>query len=189
MMNLALLYWAAEISWEPRFPQIAVMYANTMMKYFVCPDGSVNHIVSFDPETGEMKKVWQDKALIRVLSGQGNRDWQCTVLQSVISIQESRNILIQRKNAHYCIANIPKRYYSSGFPSAGNTCMGRLLRCVHNYGRIVRTFEACSGGRAGTVSGRNCPHSTGNRWDTCRLEQKMRCNRAELFVYLSSWSV
>lgn len=56
MMNLSLLYWASEESGDPRYRQIAVLHADTVMKNFVRPDGSVNHIVEFDPETGEMVK-------------------------------------------------------------------------------------------------------------------------------------
>lgn len=53
MMNLSLLYWASRQTNDPRFRLIAMRHADTAMKYFVRPDGSCNHIVSFDPETGE----------------------------------------------------------------------------------------------------------------------------------------
>ena len=53
MMNLPLLYWAYEELNDPRYLQIAVMHANTAEKYFIREDGSANHIVEFDPVTGE----------------------------------------------------------------------------------------------------------------------------------------
>ena len=53
MMNLPLLYWASEMTGDPRYRLIAMTHADTTMKYFVRPDGSCNHIVIFDPETGE----------------------------------------------------------------------------------------------------------------------------------------
>ena len=53
MMNLPLLYWATEMTGDPRYRLIAMTHADTTMKYFVRPDGSCNHIVIFDPETGE----------------------------------------------------------------------------------------------------------------------------------------
>ncbi|TVY09441.1 glycoside hydrolase family 88 protein [Paenibacillus cremeus] len=62
MMNLSLLFWASEESGDPRFKHIAIAHANTALKQFVRPDGSVNHIVSFNPETGEA---------IESLGGQG----------------------------------------------------------------------------------------------------------------------
>jgi unsaturated chondroitin disaccharide hydrolase len=53
MMNLPLLYWASETTQDPRFRHVAVEHANMTLKEFVREDGSVNHIVCFDPETGE----------------------------------------------------------------------------------------------------------------------------------------
>ena len=54
MMNLPLLYWASEETGDPRFSQIARTHADTAAKAFVRENGSVNHIVQFDPNTGEM---------------------------------------------------------------------------------------------------------------------------------------
>lgn len=62
MMNLPLLYLASDLTRDPRFHQIAVAHADTAAKYFVRPDGSCNHIVVFDPETGEF---------LETLGGQG----------------------------------------------------------------------------------------------------------------------
>lgn len=52
MLNLPLLYWASEISEDPRYRHIAMKHADTVMKNFIREDGSVIHIVEFDPETG-----------------------------------------------------------------------------------------------------------------------------------------
>ncbi|WP_219993696.1 glycoside hydrolase family 88 protein [Paenibacillus cellulosilyticus] len=53
LMNLPLLFWAAEEDHDPRFKHIAVAHADTVLKQFVRDDGTVPHIVSFDPETGD----------------------------------------------------------------------------------------------------------------------------------------
>lgn len=58
MMNLSLLYWASEETNDPRFRQIAMMHADTVRKTFVRDDGSVCHIVEFDPETGEFVRSY-----------------------------------------------------------------------------------------------------------------------------------
>lgn len=52
MMNLPLLYWAYEAIGDPKYIYMATAHANTVKQYFVREDGSVNHIVSFDPVTG-----------------------------------------------------------------------------------------------------------------------------------------
>ena len=57
MLNIHLLYWAAEIDDDPRFRYIADTYAHTAMKHFVREDGSTNHIVAFNPETGEVADI------------------------------------------------------------------------------------------------------------------------------------
>lgn len=54
MMNLPLLFWAAKEIADPRFSQIAVSHADTVMKEFIRPDGSSEHIVVFDPNNGQV---------------------------------------------------------------------------------------------------------------------------------------
>lgn len=62
MFNIPLLYWAGEETRDPRFTRIATTHADTVLRHFVRPDGSVRHIVEFDPETG---------AFVRDYGGQG----------------------------------------------------------------------------------------------------------------------
>ena len=52
MMNISLLYWAGKETKDPRFIQIANIHAETVRKNFIRQDGSVCHIVVFNPETG-----------------------------------------------------------------------------------------------------------------------------------------
>lgn len=54
LMNLSLLYWAAEEFKDGRFSAIAMEHTDMALKYFVREDGSVNHIVEFDPNSGKM---------------------------------------------------------------------------------------------------------------------------------------
>ncbi|KRE71340.1 glycoside hydrolase family 88 protein [Paenibacillus sp. Soil750] len=61
-MNLSILFWAAETTGDPRFEHIGRAHADTVVQKFIREDGSVNHILSFDPKTGE---------LIESLGGQG----------------------------------------------------------------------------------------------------------------------
>ncbi|ERL64287.1 glycoside hydrolase family 88 protein [Schleiferilactobacillus shenzhenensis] len=52
LMNLPLLYWASRVTHDPRFKFIAEKHAETAVRYLLRPDGSVNHMVDLDPETG-----------------------------------------------------------------------------------------------------------------------------------------
>jgi unsaturated chondroitin disaccharide hydrolase len=58
MMNLPLLYWASDVLGDPRFKDIAIAHANTAQDYFIREDGSVRHIVGFDPVTGEFDREY-----------------------------------------------------------------------------------------------------------------------------------
>lgn len=51
-MNLPILFFAARESSCPRFEHIARAHADTVVKEFIREDGSVNHMVEFDPLTG-----------------------------------------------------------------------------------------------------------------------------------------
>lgn len=62
MMNLSLLFWAAAETGDPRFAHVAKVHADATLRHFLRPDGSVAHIVEFDPETG---------AKVREHAGQG----------------------------------------------------------------------------------------------------------------------
>ena len=57
MMNLPVLYWASRQSDDPRFRLIAMKHADTAMRAFIREDGSSNHIVAFNPETGEVEST------------------------------------------------------------------------------------------------------------------------------------
>ena len=54
MMNLSLLYWATEHTGDPRYRLIAQHHADTVMRNFIRPDGTTEHIVIFDPMTGNV---------------------------------------------------------------------------------------------------------------------------------------
>lgn len=52
-MNMPLLFLASEISGDPRYRHIAEAHMDTVVRDFVRADGSVYHIVRYDPNTGE----------------------------------------------------------------------------------------------------------------------------------------
>lgn len=57
MMNIPLLYWASDAIGDPRFTYIAMDHADTVMRHTVRGDGSCNHIIVLDPESGELKET------------------------------------------------------------------------------------------------------------------------------------
>ena len=53
MMNLSLLFRASRVTGDPRFAHAARIHADTTLREFLRPNGSVSHIIEFDPETGK----------------------------------------------------------------------------------------------------------------------------------------
>mgnify|MGYP001025105182 FL=1 len=109
MMNLPLLYWAAEKTNDPRFYHIAVKHADTVMKHFIREDGSVIHIGEFDPYTGEF---------LRSVGGQGyahgsswTRGQAWAVYGFALSYRHTKKekyLECARRIADYFISNIPE---------------------------------------------------------------------------------
>lgn len=111
MMNMPLLYWASEASGDPRYKHIAIEHTNTVLEHFIRADGSVNHIVVFDPQTGEK---------LNVLGGQGyapesawSRGTSWALYGMALGYKHTGNkayLEAAKKVAHYFIANLPDDY-------------------------------------------------------------------------------
>ncbi|MBN2982428.1 MULTISPECIES: glycoside hydrolase family 88 protein [Cohnella] len=109
MMNLGLLYWASEQLGDPRYRHIAAAHAETTREHFIRPDGSVCHIVRFDPESGEK---------IEALGGQGyapdsawSRGSAWAIYGFAISYRYTKEIRFleaARKAAGFFVANLPE---------------------------------------------------------------------------------
>jgi unsaturated chondroitin disaccharide hydrolase len=52
LMNLPLLFWATEVSGEPRFANAARAHLDRATREFIRPDHTTHHIVQFDQTTG-----------------------------------------------------------------------------------------------------------------------------------------
>lgn len=53
MLNLETLLWAADNGGDPAWRNIAIMHADTTMRYNFRPDGTSYHVAVYDPESGE----------------------------------------------------------------------------------------------------------------------------------------
>jgi unsaturated chondroitin disaccharide hydrolase len=109
LMNLPLLYWASEVSGDPRYKHLAIEHADTVLKHFIRPDGSVYHIIRFDAHTGER---------IDALGGQGfapesawSRGASWAIYGMALSYQytgEERYLQAAKRVAHFFIAQLPE---------------------------------------------------------------------------------
>ena len=109
LMNLPLLYWASEETGDPRFRQIAEAHAHTAMKHFVREDGSVKHIICFDPVTGAYKGSVGGQGMERGSSWTRGQSW--ALYGFVLSYRHTGReeyLDIAEKIAEYCISQIPE---------------------------------------------------------------------------------
>ncbi|MFB5673440.1 glycoside hydrolase family 88 protein [Paenibacillus terreus] len=108
MLNIPLLYWASAETGDPRFRQIAEKHADTTMNAFVRPDGSVNHIVEFDPFAGEVVKTYGGQGYEEGSSWTRGQSWALYgFMMSYNHTGKEEYLYTAKRVAHYFIANIP----------------------------------------------------------------------------------
>ncbi len=110
MMNLSLLYRAAEITGEQRYADIASRHADTALRYLLRPDGSAAHIARVNAESGE---------LIEYPSGQGyapesawsrGQGWILYGFTNAWRHTGRKEYLdAAKRSAHYCISALALR--------------------------------------------------------------------------------
>ncbi|MGL5433890.1 MAG: glycoside hydrolase family 88 protein [Lachnospiraceae bacterium] len=109
LMNLPLLYWASEELGDPSFKQAAMMHADTTIENFIREDGSVRHIVEFDPETGKFVKDYAGQGYAPTSAWTRGQAWG--LYGFTISHRrtgESRYLDAAIRVADHFIANIPE---------------------------------------------------------------------------------
>jgi len=111
LMNLSLLFWATGVTGDPRYKHIAVLHADTFLKYGVREDGSTCHILSFDAEAGDF---------IEAIGGQGyspDSSWSRGNAWAIYGFAnmyrftgDEKYLLASKKVAHQFIASLPEDY-------------------------------------------------------------------------------
>ena len=89
MMNLPLLFWAAEESGDGSLARIAVDHAKTTAKTLVRHDGSTYHIYLVDLNTGTLLTGKTTKDDVTSPRGRGDKLGRYTVSPYVISTRET----------------------------------------------------------------------------------------------------
>lgn len=108
MFNIPLLYWATEETGDPRYKQIAMAHADTAMTAFVRPDGSVNHIVEFDPFNGGVVRTHGGQGYGEGSSWTRGQTWALYgYMMSYIHTGKDEYLQTAKRVAHYFMANIP----------------------------------------------------------------------------------
>lgn len=109
MMNIPILEWAAKDSSEPdpRFSHVARLHADTIMRAFVRPDGSVNHIVDFDTTTGEALATPGGQGYASGSSWSRGQSWALYgFVAAYLNSGKQEYLDAAKKVAHYFMANV-----------------------------------------------------------------------------------
>lgn len=152
MMNIPLLYWAAEITDNIAFKQIAMHHADTTMLNHIRPDGSVYHILDYDINTGECKgPAWHTQGYNNEASSWSRgQAWALYgFILSYIHTGEQRYLDTAKKVAHYFISAVaadgyvPKAdFRAPEEPVYYDTSAGAVAACgLIEIAKVVPEFE------------------------------------------------
>ncbi|HZG13844.1 MAG TPA: glycoside hydrolase family 88 protein [Candidatus Bathyarchaeia archaeon] len=137
LMNMPLLFWASEETGDPRFKAVAQHHAETILHHFIRSDGSVHHIVRFDPVNGEK---------IEALGGQGyspDSGWARGTAWAIYGLAlcyrytgAAKYLEASQRVAHFFLSHLPDDYIPhwdfllpSGIDSPKDTSAGAIAAC------------------------------------------------------------
>lgn len=107
LMNLPLLYWASEETQDPRFRDIAINHADTVLRTTLRPDGSSYHILILDPNDGTVLETPGGQGFADGSSWSRGQAWALYGMAlSYKHTQKSEYLDAAKRMAHYFIANI-----------------------------------------------------------------------------------
>ncbi len=112
MMNIPLLYWASEETGDPRYKYIAMKHADKVLKTHIRADGSVNHIVELDPDTGDIIRSYGGQGFCEGSSWSRGQSWALYgYALSYVHTGEQRYLDAAKRVAHYYIACVSATGY------------------------------------------------------------------------------
>jgi unsaturated chondroitin disaccharide hydrolase len=109
LMNIPILYWASEESGDPRFRFVAEAHADKVLANFVREDGSVHHIVNFDPFTGDFVESYGGQGYCLGSSWTRGQAWAIHGFALSYNHTRSQRYLEAAKRiSHYFLASLPE---------------------------------------------------------------------------------
>lgn len=136
MMNLPLLYWASEQTGDPRFRLMACRHADMVLKNFFRADGSVNHIVIYDPENGQVLDAPRGQGYAPGSSWSRGQGW--ALYGFAISYRHTGKqayLDASRRVADYYLSHMPEDFISPcdfaapEEPVVKDNCAGCIAAC------------------------------------------------------------
>ncbi len=150
MMNIPLLYWAAQETGYDRYRYIAMAHADKTLENVIRPDGSVIHIINYDPETGEVLGSFGGQGYEEGSSWTRGQAWAIYGFAlSYRHTEEQRYLDAAKKAAHYFLSASAKFDYippvdfrSPREPHYIDTTAGAIAACgLLEIERYVPEYE------------------------------------------------
>ena len=136
LLNLPLLYWASDTYEDNRFALFAKAHADTVVKEFIKPDGSVYHIVNFDTETGRVKEYPRGQGYESGSSWSRGQAWGVYgFMMSYIHIKDEKYLNASKGIADYIIKNmgnrtiVPSDYMQPDSPEIVDASASAITAC------------------------------------------------------------
>ena len=112
MMNIPFLYWASKEHNDNRYKYMAMNHADTVLKSHMRDDGSVNHIVSLNPENGEVIESFGGQGYEVGSSWSRGQSWALYgFILSYIHTGKKEYLDAAKRVAHYFISCIADTGY------------------------------------------------------------------------------
>ena len=138
MMNIPLLYWASRetAGGAPYLASIANLHADTFIDNFIRPDGSSEHMVVFDPETGEAMKKPHGQGYAEGSSWTRGQSW--AVYGFTIAYMNTKNeeyLNVAKRVADYFVSSLdetcvpPVDFRQPAEPPRLDTSAGAITAC------------------------------------------------------------
>ncbi len=152
MLNIPLLYWATQETGDPRFQQIAMLHADTVMKEFIRADGSSNHIVEFDPFKGGVVTTYGGQGYQNGTAWTRGQGWASYGF--IVSYQQTKKIEYletAKRVADFAIAHMPESglipidFLQPAEPQVEDSCGACILA-----GSFLEIANECEGAEAET---------------------------------------
>ena len=107
MFNISLLFWDGKETTDPRFTHIAKAHATTVMNAFIRENGSVCHIVEFDPETGKRIKSYGGQGYAHGSSWTRGQGWGLYgFVNAYMNSYDGAYLKTAEKIADFCVSKI-----------------------------------------------------------------------------------
>ncbi len=105
MMNIPMLYWAAQEHKDDRYKQMAMNHADKIIETHIREDGTSHHIVEVDPENGEVFKAFGGQGYELGSSWTRGQAWALYgFILSYIHTGDERYLMVAKRVANSFIA-------------------------------------------------------------------------------------